>query len=372
MGTPSVCIVSLDSYGYFVDGHGVTGGGAERQLSLLAAELTDEFDIHVIVADYGQPAEQIRDGVVLHRTYDPHTEASATDQLGRLVDLATTMYRVDPDVFVHRGTPAFAAVVATLADALGTPWVYNVANDANITDRPAELGAVRRRLFERGLDRAAAIIAQTPKQSRLVRQQYDREPAVVPNGYPPADATTPYHDREYVLWVGRLDADQKRPHLFVDLAAALPDIEFRLVGPTGSDDSYHQRLLRRVDALDNLHYEGVVDPDAIHDYYRSACCLVSTSAYEGFPNTFLEAWRVGTPVVSLAVDPGRIAGDQSIGGFADGDFDALVDAVSLVATDETARENLGTTGQRLFETQFGIGAVAQTYGDVLRRQCSNG
>jgi len=75
--------------------------------------------------------------------------------------------------------------------------------------------------------------------------------------------------------------------------------------------------------------------------------------------------------VSLAVDPGRIAGDQSIGGFADGDFDALVDAVSQVATDKTARENLGTTGQHLFETQFEIGAVASTYGDVLRQQCSD-
>ena len=368
MSNPSVCLVSLDSYGYFVDGHGVTGGGAERQLSLLASALTDEFDVHVIVADYGQPATLRRDGVVLHRTYNPHTESSLTTPVRRLSDLAATMYRVDADVYVHRGTPAFAAVVASLAEGLGKPWVYNVANDANITERPAELGAFRRHLFERGLDGAAEIIAQTPKQAMLVRQQYDREPAVVPNGYPLADEVVDYPDREYVLWVGRLDPEQKRPHLLVELAAAAPDIEFRMVGPASSDESYHQRLCRRIDSLDNLRYEGAVDPKEIHDYYRNASCLVSTSAYEGFPNTFLEAWRVGTPVVSLAVDPARIAGEASLEGFADGDFDELVDSVSLLATDEPIRRRLGTTSRRLFESQFDISSVAREYGRVLQQQ----
>jgi len=367
MSDPTVCFVSLHSYGYFVDGHGLTGGGAERQLSLLASALTDEFDVHVIVADYGQDPRVTRDGVVLHRSYEPHDDPSPTDRLGWLANLTRTMYRVDADVYVHRGTPAFAAVVSTLTNTLGKPWIYNIANDANISERPAELGALRRRLFDRGLQQAAAIIAQTPKQTELSHAQYSREPTAVPNGYPLADGTVPYSDREYVLWVGRLDEDQKRPHLFVDLAAANPEIECRMVGPAGQDESYHHRLTDRIDTLENLQYEGPVDPNAIHDYYRRASCLVSTSAYEGFPNTFLEAWRVGTPVVSLAVDPARIAREDSLGGFADTDFERLVETVSLVGTDETARRRLGAVGQRAFENQFSITAVAQEYGEILRQ-----
>jgi len=368
MADQRICFVSLHSYGYFVDGHGLTGGGAERQLSLLAPALTDEFDVHVIVADYGQDARVSQDGVVLHKSYDPNSDPSTTERLGWLADLASTMYRVDADVYVHRGTPAFAAVVSTLVDTMGKAWVYNVANDANVCERPDDLGRVRRRLFERGLEQAAAVIAQTPKQSDLLQERYGRDAAVVPNGYPPADETVPYDDREYVLWVGRLDRDQKRPHLFSDLAAAYPETEFRLVGPPGDDEAYYQQLTSRVDELGNLRYEGTVPPDVVHDYYRRAHCLVSTSAYEGFPNTFLEAWRVGTPVLSLGVDPARIASDETLGGFADGEFERLSDAVSLLAADETARRRLGETGKRVFEERFDIETVASTYGDVLRKQ----
>lgn len=367
MRTPRVCFVSLHSLGYFVNDHGVTGGGAERQLSLLASELADSFDVRVIVADYGQPRQVSRDGVTLHRSYNPDQDSSTTTRLGWLATLARTMYRVDADVYVHRGTPAFAAVVSTLTRALGKPWVYNVANDANINERPAELGTVRQRLFERGLQQSAAIITQTAKQASMVRERYGREPATVSNGYPRADETADYNDRAYVLWVGRLDEAQKRPHLFVDLAETLPETEFRIVGPMGEDEDYHERLVRRVENLDNCRYDGAVDPDEIHDYYRSAYCLVSTSAYEGFPNTFLEAWRVGTPVVSLDVDPARIACADSLGGFADGEFDRLVDAVSRVASDETARRRRGEQGREVFETRFGIAAVAEQYGEVLRR-----
>jgi glycosyltransferase involved in cell wall biosynthesis len=366
MARPKVCIVALHSYGYFADEYGLTGGGAERQLSLLAAELADSFDVHVLVADYGQAEREVRDGVTLHRTYAPHDDPSVTDRADWLWKLARTMNRVDADIYVHRGTPSFAAIVATLTDLLGKPWVYNVANDANITERPERLGTVRETLFRRGVGRATAVVAQTPKQAKMIRETWDRDPEIIPNGYPAADHTTPYDDREYVLWVGRLAEDQKRPHLFLDLAARLPETEFRMVGPAGDDTSYQRRLERRIGELDNVSYPGPVRPDAIHDQYREAMGVVSTSAYEGFPNTFLEAWRVGTPVLSLDVDPGRIAGVDAVDGYADGDFDSLVNATAELAGDAAVRREHGEAVRDVFEDRFQIEEVARQFGSVLR------
>ncbi len=73
-------------------------------------------------------------------------------------------------------------------------------------------------------------------------------------------------------------------------------------------------------------------------------------------------------MVSLAVDPARIAREDSLGGFADGEFDRFVETVSEIATDETARRRRGEQERTLFEDRFGISAVAEQYGEVLRRQ----
>jgi glycosyltransferase involved in cell wall biosynthesis len=149
-----------------------------------------------------------------------------------------------------------------------------------------------------------------------LQEHYDVASTVVPNGYPLADCYPPFEEREFFLWVGRLNRDQKRPHLFLDVAEKLPDKKFKLIGPKGDDDEYVEHLMERIGRLENVEYRGTVPPDQISEYYKKAVALVSTSKYEGFPNTFLEAWRVQTPVLSLSIDPRRyINVDEEYSGY---------------------------------------------------------
>lgn len=359
-----VCFVSLAAYAYFADQASITPGGAERQLSMLGRSLDGRFDVHFVVGDYGQPAVEYRDGVTLHAAYTPSPSAPLGRRLRQMARLFDTMRRVDADVYVFRGGRTKAIITYVFTRLLGAGWVYNVSVDSLVEATEPWYSDPKDAVFGRILSDADGVIAQSPLQRRRLAENFGVESTVVPNGYPVDDAATD-GDGEFFLFVGRIDRVQKRPHRFLELARRLPDEQFHLIGSRDEDDEYYREIAAEARALPNVEFHGRVDPGDVHEYYERAIALVNTSTGEGFPNTFLEAWRTGTPVVGLDVDPGRFLGEPGAG-YAGGDFDELVVAVERLATDPAHRESRGSAVRERFEERFSIGRVTEEYAAVLR------
>ena len=73
--------------------------------------------------------------------------------------------------------------------------------------------------------------------------------------------------------------------------------------------------------------------DKMAGFYRRAACLCCTSDFEGFPNTFLEAWSNRLPVVSM-FDPDGLIAENSLGAAAN-DLPGLIVALrSLLGSPE--------------------------------------
>lgn len=64
--------------------------------------------------------------------------------------------------------------------------------------------------------------------------------------------------------------------------------------------------------MPNVHLHGTVPHACVHLFYQRTAALICTSRAEGFPNTFLEAWSHGLPVVTT-FDPDGIISSQSLG-----------------------------------------------------------
>lgn len=359
-----ICFVAPHVYGYFNDTHGLTGGGAERQIYLLSTTLAKKkkLDIHIITGDYGQPVIEQREGVTIHRAYPLRSRQSPIQPARHLTLLGHAMRRADADVYIHRGSPRNAAFVYLLSRILRSKWVYNIANDANIVKRPADLSPPINGLFRLALHDADHIIAQSKYQQHRLQEEYSIYSTVVPNGYPDSTDIYPYSQRQYFLWVGSLDEEQKRPHLYLDLAAELPETEFRLAGPIDAEKPYHNQILDRADQLPNVSLLGEVSPDEIHEHYRRAIAVINTSAYEGFPNTFLEAWRQGTPVISLTVDPQRFIDCTHC--YADNQFDKLV-KLTRFADDPENLHPVGTQVYNQFLQHYELNRVSEKYHSAI-------
>lgn len=363
---PRLCFVSLWVYSYFNKELGYEAGGAQRQIYLLSTALAEKFDVHVVVGDYGQPKREVREGVTLHRAYPMQPRQHLLQPAKNFGQLCAAMRRADADIYIDRNSPKKTAVVGTVAKLLGAHFVYHVANDANLTTRRESLRRPQRALYDWTVRHADLRIAQTPRQRELFQTQAGVDARVIPNGYPPAAEPVAHENRRGYVWVGRLDSTQKRPHLVLDLAEAVPSASFTLIGPIDESNAYHQQIRQRAAKLDNVTLEGAVPPDEIHEYYRQAQALIHTSrsGHEGFPNVFLEAWRQATPVLSLAIDPGRFI-DVDVG-YAAENLETLQEFVQRGVDDREFLTNLGQQSLAEFEAKYTVSRLAESYGEAIK------
>jgi len=369
-GAAHVCFVCPYIEPYLKPGSGTHVGGAERQQHLLATYLRENGWRVSFIAFEGEGDRYERiDGFDCWKTLPP------TNDIGRApavaMKLLRSIRRVDADVFYVRGNPPLCILASYCCSLLDESLVYVVANDSNVeySRLPGHHGMFEYTLPKLGyldaMGRADRVVAQTDYQRDTLGDVFGIDAAVIPNGYTVPDEAklVPAGRREHVLWVGSLDPDQKRPERVLELADRLPDVTFRMVGWT-EDESYRESLVDRISERPNLQFEGFVAPDAIDRYYRDAVALVNTSAYEGFPNTFLEAWRFGVPVVSLGAMLDGVLEAEGIGINA-GSMDGLAATVETLWTDRDRAGELGTTGRRYLQENYALGVTASAYADVF-------
>lgn len=141
---------------------------------------------------------------------------------------------------------------------------------------------------------------------------YDRERIrLVPNSIPAVATEVPAKEKR-LLWLGRVAHAQKRAELILPIwervSAELTDWDLDVVGDGPELPALMAEAKSR--GLQRIHFHGRQVPD---DYYRRAPIFFMTSAFEGFPNTLIEAQGFGCipvlfdtyPVARWIVDDGK-------------------------------------------------------------------
>ena len=240
--------------------------------------------------------------------------------------------KLNTDVYCVFGVHSLAAKVAAFCKAHDKRFVLFTASDEDFSDLyyPGSIevnpyGNVGF-LANYAIENADTIICQSEQQAGLCRERFGREAFVVRN--PAAKGETPVDFRfgargNYVLWVGKSDRT-KQPDIMLELAKRCPDIPFVMV-MSPSISSFHEKIMR--DQLPNTEIIEYQPYERMETLYTNAKAFVSTSKFEGFPNTFLDAGRHGVPIASLSVDPDKFIETHECGVSAGGSFEQLEDGI---------------------------------------------
>jgi glycosyltransferase involved in cell wall biosynthesis len=160
-----------------------------------------------------------------------------------------------------------------------------------------------------------------------------------------------------VLWVSNLRA-LKRPELALELARQLPQVKFTLAGgPMPGGQTYFDDVMAAAARLPNVTMLGPVryrDSGALFD---RAKIFLNTSAIEGFPNTFLQAWIRGVPVVTF-FDPDGLVQRVPLGRVAKS-VDDMREGIRSLMEIEGDRQLLGRRAREFAQREFTSGVAAR-------------
>lgn len=339
------------------------GGGAERQLSLLALEqMRKGIDVHVATRRGGHHEQAMRDhGVAIHYLGDLRYAHPLL--FGRLWSVIKT---INPDI-VQTWLPQMDIVGGLVAKAAGKPWVLSERNSKKAFTRPPRSVWWLRRQIAR---LASLIVANSQagydywlehigKSDRLATISNGLDLAGIrvaqPLGVPGAGP-----DGDNFLLVGRL-----LPHKSPQTLVRALDIVHQ---------HYPARALIIGDGPLREELEGLIRDSGLADsvsvvpyqtewwgHLKTAVALVSMSQYEGQPNVVLEAMAAGCPVIVSDIPMHREILDESTAVLVPvGDAAALADAmISLIAHRDEAHRRAELAQQSV--ARMNMDNVARNY-----------
>jgi glycosyltransferase involved in cell wall biosynthesis len=349
--------------------HGI--GGEEVQHTLLARALVRRgYEVSMVVADYGQKDGAEWDGIKTYKAYNP-TDGWPGIRffVPRLTGLWSAMKRADADIYYISCASFRVGVCAMFANVHRRKLVFRIASDMDC--EPEKLLIEHRynywrdrQFYEYGLRHSHAILAQSAHQQETLIRNYG-----LPGRYAAmmVDAVTsilPFSDRPTsALWVSNI-RQLKRPDLLLDLAVALPKLSVHMVGgPIPDSALLYEEIRQRASTITNMVFHGQIPYHDVNDYFARSRVFVNTSEIEGFPNSFLQSWARGTPVVSF-FDPDGIIKKEGLG-YAVKDLAHMRDAVAGLCAEPAHWQEVSDRCVAFMLKRFDESKILSVYVDVF-------
>lgn len=267
------------------------------------------IDVHVALPRRrGQGRVESLDGMTVHGMSVP--EVFFGKQLYRDID-ADIYHMQEPTICGYRAQEAMPQRIhlVTSMDPRERADRWTEFRNATWSRRlkyPVQVYFENGRLVHKAVRRADGVFVEAELLKEKTRRLYKlpESPGFLPK---PIDIPKgPFNKDENPLcvFVGRFDP-RKRPEMFFQLAARMPDVNFIAVG-RANDQGYQNYLSKRYFHLPNLTVTGFIDPflnEELQEILSRAWILLHPAAREGLCTAFQEA-SVNEVGILAYVDPG--------------------------------------------------------------------
>ncbi len=334
-----ICFISLKSYQVFNTSLQAVFGWAEVQMSMFAKEFAKhkDLDVSMIVADYGQQKIEKRDWVKLYKSL------SFSDYFWKKIYLFFKVFiQIDADVYTKRSLTVSSAFMALYCKIMNKKFIYMVAHDDEVNGKKDIYTNRVSKFLITYLFKNSILIVQNTYQSEQLKKQWIS--SLLLKSWYHITAPISSQKKEWILWVGR-SKDWKRPEIFLQLAKDFPHEKFIMIFPQATwEKKYFTYIKQQASKIKNLTFIDFVPFDHIDKYFASAKLFVNTSLAEWFPNTYIQALKNNTPILSLQVDPDDMIKQNICWIVANNNYPQLVAWLQKILTDKTLYTTMQNNG----------------------------
>jgi len=363
----SICFVGMDNYPVLNREYGDQYfGGESVQQTLLACAFRDfGLDVSMVVRDYGQPDGETVRGIRVWKTCREgaglpvvrfvHPKATST---------VVALRRARSDIYFQSCSGSLTGIVSAFCRFNKRAFVFRVASDADcVPGLPLIQYARDRALYRWGLRHADLVSAQSVHQAELLERSFGRQCKVIDMVVEIPDLSGQRRRDIDVLWVNNL-RPLKRPHHVIQLARVLPQYRFVIVGGAvpGNEEFFHRLELEAAE-VPNIELVGAVPFHLVTNYFLRARVFINTSEIEGFPNSILQAWAAGLPVISY-FDPAGLNKSRQLGEVPN-DLADMTASVKRYLEQAGLREETGERARRFVSGHYSPDIVAKCYLESL-------
>lgn len=350
----AVCFVSLDVYPLLNPNAPGVQGGSEVDFYMLATELAKDprFRVSVITGDFGQPDVETIGEITIYKAADiQKSPLSGARALWKAMRLA------DADIYFKKGAALTTDLVAMFCRLHHKIFFFRTATDYECNGSYLRDYPLKGRAYLWTLRQAKRVFVQKVGDVNKLFQTACVNAIAIPNGH----RITDLHNasKEYILWVGRTDA-LKQPELFIRLAKEFSSEKFVVICQKAKGDEHYDELVRQAGTAGNLKFIEYVPFHEIDRYFQQAKVLVNTSSAEGFPNTFIQAGKCGTAILTLNTNPDSFLDKFNCGFCANGDWNKFTDSLKRLLNENWYIE-MGKNALKYVEDNHDVVKIIEQY-----------
>ena len=366
------------------------GGGAEVQANYLSRELVNRgFSVYYICQSTNKNLVGTTsniDGVTI--LWLPNSgKFPWRDQNKYLIALEN----IKPDLVIQRLTSNVTYVLGKYCKQKNIPLVWVCTDNLNpfrkfhlkkFTDKHtiSNTGFLKYMAFRfnammmdyyrnKGMKDVSIAFTQNDFQEEMVKKQFHLSSKRMISGHP--NPTIEIHPKERfqkktILWAANM-GKHKRPELFVELANSLKDstINFVMVGGHSDKNYVNEILKNKPNCLINT---GQLSFEDALIYFDSATLFVNTSAPggDGFPNTFIQSWLRGVPILSFGFDPDGVVSKNNLG-FSVNSVDEAKKTIEDLFSDQEKFEKLSINVSKYAQENHSIKKMTDNFLENIKK-----